>query len=86
MVEKATYVNSQDTSQKLWNLLNVTTSGGAGFLLYLTSRKAPFPRFVILANGGIEFMEIGCQGVRKWIKFGNHWARELSAAEAVPFI
>jgi len=26
------------------------TSGGAGVLRYLTSRKVPFPRFVILAN------------------------------------
>jgi hypothetical protein len=27
-------------------------SGGKDFPRYLTSRKAPFPRFVILANGG----------------------------------
>jgi len=27
------------------------TSGGAGFLRYLTWRKAPFPRFGIFANG-----------------------------------
>jgi len=27
-------------------------SGAVSFLLYLTSRKALFPRFVILANGG----------------------------------
>jgi len=28
------------------------TSGGSGFLRYLTLRKALFPRSVILANGG----------------------------------
>ena len=53
MAGKGTYVNGvrQDTSKKLWNKLNDMTSGAAGFNGYVTSRKATFPRFVILANG-----------------------------------
>jgi len=46
------------------------TSDGAGLLNHLTSRKAPFLRFVVLLwlIWRVQFMEVGCQGVRKWKK------------------
>ena len=77
-VQDKIQVKSCEINWMLWR-------GRASFVLYLTLRKAPFPRFVILANGGdnyisykhfanmkVQFMEIGCQGVRKLKKVGNH--------------
>jgi hypothetical protein len=31
----------------------------------------------ILVVGTVQFMEIGCQGVHKWKKIGNHCCRQL---------
>ena len=43
MVGKGTYVNSvrQDTSQNLWNLLNVMTSGGANMKGTIYGNRLP---------------------------------------------
>jgi len=38
-------------NSKVVKLIDIMTNGRVNFLLYLTSRKAPFPCFVILANG-----------------------------------
>lgn len=59
------------------------TLGGAGFLRYLTSKKAPSPRFVILPNGGKSTLN-SVLGARHYIAHTRRRIGKILLSSASP--